>query len=110
MAEKTIMLVCAGGMSSSLLVKHMQDAAADAHLHYRIFATGVQSAPDKYAKFHPAVVLVGPQVRFVIDRFRVAMPDVPVQMINMHSYGVMDGPVVLRTARELMGDVPAAEN
>lgn len=95
-------------MSSSLLVKHMQDAAVAKHLKYSIFATGVSSAPDKFARRHPSVLLIGPQVRFVYDRFCATFP-IPVQVIDMHDYGVMDGPKVLHTAMALMGDLPSTE-
>ena len=39
MAEKTIMLCCAAGMSTSLLVSKMQASAKEQGLDYEIFAT-----------------------------------------------------------------------
>ncbi|MGM9904871.1 PTS sugar transporter subunit IIB, partial [Lactobacillus sp.] len=38
MAEKTIMLCCSAGMSTSMLVKKMQEAAKKDGLDYEIFA------------------------------------------------------------------------
>ncbi|WP_127848346.1 PTS sugar transporter subunit IIB [Lacticaseibacillus hulanensis] len=100
---KTIMLVCAGGFSSSLLVKHMQDAAKDEGRDYTIFATSVYAATDEYPRRHPDVLLIGPQVRFESEKLTKALP-IPVQVIDMHDYGTMNGPAVLAVAEELMGD------
>ena len=47
MAKKTIMLVCAAGMSTSMLVKKMEDAAAKEGVDAKIFATSTADAHDK---------------------------------------------------------------
>lgn len=39
MADKTIMLACSAGMSTSLLVSKMQNAAKEKGKDYKIFAT-----------------------------------------------------------------------
>lgn len=44
MAEKTIMLCCAAGMSTSLLVSKMQASAKEQGLDYEIFATAASDA------------------------------------------------------------------
>ncbi|WP_373852595.1 PTS sugar transporter subunit IIB, partial [Tetragenococcus halophilus] len=47
MAEKTIMLVCSAGMSTSLLVTKMQKAADDKGLDAEIFACSSSEADQK---------------------------------------------------------------
>ena len=47
MAEKTIMLICSAGMSTSLLVTKMQKAAEEIGLDYKIFATSATEADSK---------------------------------------------------------------
>lgn len=49
MAEKTIMLCCAAGMSTSLLVSKMQASAKEQGLDYEIFATAASDADQKLA-------------------------------------------------------------
>ncbi len=47
MAEKTIMLCCAAGMSTSLLVSKMQKAAEANGINAEIFATSAADADAK---------------------------------------------------------------
>lgn len=53
MAEKTIMLVCAAGMSTSLLVSKMQKAAAADKIDVEIFATSASDADNELDKKTP---------------------------------------------------------
>lgn len=91
---KTIMLACAGGMSSSLLVTRMKKAMVKRNLEYNIFATGVDAIPDDYRKSHPAVILIGPQVNYMLAKVKEEV-DVPVEVIVSKNYGLMDGDKVL---------------
>ena len=59
----TIRLFCAGGMSTSLLVTKMRQAAADAGVEADIEAHGVGSI-DRRVDEHTDVVLLGPQVGY----------------------------------------------
>lgn len=101
MAEKTIMLVCSAGMSTSLLVSKMQKAAEKDGKDYNIFATAAADADNKIASEHPDVLMLGPQVRFMLDDFKKRV-DIPVDVINMQDYGMMNGEKVLNTAVGMM--------
>ena len=86
-----IYLVCNAGMSTSILVKKMQEAAAAKSLsdvHIEAFSVEVldQRAADA------DVVLLGP----VAGRC-------PVEVINMQDYGMIRGDKVLAKALQLMG-------
>lgn len=104
MAEKTIMLVCSAGMSTSLLVTKMQQAATDKGVDAEIFAVSTSEAPDQAAKKEIDVVLLGPQVRFMKKQFEETFgpQGIPVEVINMSDYGMMNGENVLNSAIELM--------
>lgn len=99
---KKIVLLCAAGMSTSLLVTRMQAAAADAGFACEISAHSVFEA----SRYIPTsdVVLVGPQVRYEIDRLRRENPGKVIEPIDMTAYGMVDGAGVLRQARALMTD------
>ena len=103
MAEnpKTIMLVCAAGMSTSMLVRKMIDAAEQTKANVKIFAASAADAKDKLAAEHPDVLLLGPQVRYLEGDFKAAL-SIPVAVINMSDYGLMKGDRVLQTALDLM--------
>lgn len=102
MAEKTIMLVCAAGMSTSLLVSKMQKAATAQGVDAEIFATGASDADNKLAEKHPDVLMLGPQVRFMESEFKGKL-DIPVEVINMQDYGMMNGEKVLAEALKTIG-------
>ena len=65
MEKKVIMLACAAGMSTSLLVSKMQKAATEKGFDAEIFAVAAAEAQDYVEKQHVDVVLLGPQVRFM---------------------------------------------
>ena len=87
-------------MSTSLLVTRMQAAATDAGFECDISAHSVFEA----SRFVPTadVVLVGPQVRYEIDRLRKENPGKVIEPIDMTAYGMVDGAGVLRQARSLI--------
>ena len=59
---KKIVLLCAAGMSTSILVKKMQEAAKADSFDCEIAAYPTSEAKDKAADAD--VILLGPQVRF----------------------------------------------
>lgn len=100
---KTIMLVCAAGMSTSLLVTKMQKAAEEQDLEREIFAVSATEADDILDSRKIDVLLLGPQVRFMLDQFKEKVADkgIPVDSIPMSDYGMMNGPKVLELAERL---------
>ncbi|WP_125702428.1 PTS sugar transporter subunit IIB [Lacticaseibacillus daqingensis] len=97
MAEKTIMLVCSAGMSTSLLVSKMQKAAAADGVDAEIFATASSDADHMLAEKHPDILMLGPQVRYMLSQFQKKV-EIPVEVINMQDYGMMNGEKVLKEA------------
>ncbi|WP_179394056.1 PTS sugar transporter subunit IIB [Lacticaseibacillus absianus] len=97
MAEKTIMLVCSAGMSTSLLVSKMQKAAAAEGVDAEIFATASSDADHMLGEKHPDILMLGPQVRYMLGQFQKKV-DIPVEVINMQDYGMMNGEKVLKEA------------
>lgn len=101
--KKTIMLFCSAGMSTSLLVKRMQEAADAQDLDYNIFA--VAQAEYKQRMKEADIVLLGPQVRFLLSdaKKHAEQYDIPVDTIDMVAYGMVDGKAVLKQAMDLLG-------
>ena len=103
MTKVTIMLACAAGMSTSLLVTKMQAAADEKGLDAEIFAVPAPEVDDILSE--KKVLLLGPQVRYLLDQFteKLAQKNIPVGVIPMVDYGMMNGPQVLALAEELIG-------
>ncbi|MDN6852771.1 MAG: PTS sugar transporter subunit IIB, partial [Tetragenococcus koreensis] len=60
MAQKTIMLVCSAGMSTSLLVTKMQKAAEEQGVDTDIFAVSSSEADTQLENKDVDVLLLGP--------------------------------------------------
>lgn len=105
MATKTIMLACAAGMSTSMLVSKMQSAASAQGKDYDIFATSTSDVDNALAQRHPDVLLLGPQVAYLKNEVKAKTDaaGVPMDIINMMDYGMMKGDNVLPTAEKIMG-------
>ena len=100
---KTIMLVCNAGMSTSLLVTKMEKAAEDKGVEATIFAVPVSEVEDEMSSKEIDVLLVGPQVRFMLDEYKAKFePKTKVADINMVDYGTMNGEKVFETALHLL--------
>ena len=97
-----ILLCCAAGMSTSLLVTKMQKAAADQGIECKIWA---ESADQAKSQMDTAdVVLLGPQVRYLLGQFKKLGEDkgIPVDAIDPVHYGICNGPEVLKSALALI--------
>ncbi len=104
MAKKTIMLVCSAGMSTSLLVTKMQKAAEEQGIDAEIFAVATSDFEKNLEEKDLDVVLLGPQVRFMKGQFeeKTAEKNIPLEVINMADYGMMNGANVLKQALTLI--------
>lgn len=97
---KTIVMFCSTGVSTALLVNKMKQAAKDMKADYNIEAFALNEA-DKHAG-EADVILVGPQVRFALEKLRKQYPDTPVEAIDVKDYGMMNGKAVIEQAEKLM--------
>jgi PTS system cellobiose-specific IIB component len=93
-----ILLVCAAGMSTSLLVTKMQKASQENGANDEIFACSV----DELEEFidHYEVILIGPQIRYkakVIGEM-ATKKNKGFAIIDTVSYGMVDGKKVLAQA------------
>lgn len=105
MSDKRILLVCAAGMSTSLLVTKMQEAAKNQGKDYDIWAISAQELDATLSQKHPDVVLLGPQVRYMEAEIKpkVQATGAPLSTIDMRDYGMMNGANVLAYAEKLIG-------
>ena len=96
---KNILLVCAAGMSTSLLVNKMKAAANDRGLEIEINALPVSECSTVIDKVD--IVLLGPQVRFQKPQVDALVNGrIPVEVIDMRLYGTMNGKAILEQVIE----------
>ena len=96
-----VLLVCATGMSTSLLVNRMKETAETKEIEFQIEAHPVGQI-EKYGEAAD-VILLGPQVRYELKNVKKMFLDKPAEIINMQDYGTMNGAKVLDTALKLGG-------
>ncbi|MDE6376467.1 MAG: PTS sugar transporter subunit IIB [Ligilactobacillus sp.] len=105
MAEKIIMLACSAGMSTSMLVAKMQEEAKNRGKDYEIFAKSVADIDHQFETEKPDVLMLGPQVAYMKAdvQKKCDAASVPMEVINMTDYGMMNGKNVLDEAEKIMG-------
>lgn len=98
---KKILLVCAAGMSTSMLVSKMKESAVKKGIEVDINAMAASEASKVIDSVD--IVLLGPQVRYQLKSIEdMAKGRIPVKVIDMLSYGKMDGEAVLNDALALI--------
>ncbi|ERK29718.1 PTS sugar transporter subunit IIB [Clostridium intestinale] len=98
---KKILLVCAAGMSTSMLVNKMRESAEEKNIDVSIAALSVSEASTSVDTVD--VVLLGPQVRYQLKSIEeIVKGRIPVKVIDIVLYGRMDGKAVLEYALELI--------
>lgn len=100
--SKKITLFCAAGMSTSLLVSKMKEEAAKNGWDYEIAAYSLTESAQQGPLAD--VILLGPQVRYAVNKMKADFPDKPVASIEMRDYGMMNGKAVLAVARKYLGE------
>ncbi|MDD9157198.1 PTS sugar transporter subunit IIB [Aliivibrio sp. S4TY2] len=100
---KKILLLCAAGMSTSMVVKKMRESAELQGLEIHIEAHGVETIQDYLAEYD--LFLLGPQIRFKKDELQKLADEVnkKVEVIDMMDYGMMKGDKILKGALVLLG-------
>lgn len=97
-----ILLCCAAGMSTSLLVTKMEKAAAEIGFECKIWAESADSVKNHIDTAD--VLLLGPQVRYLLGNMKKLGDEkgIPVDAINPVHYGTCNGAEVLKFARKLV--------
>ncbi|WP_039057191.1 PTS sugar transporter subunit IIB [Enterobacter sp. Bisph1] len=96
MEKKHIYLFCSAGMSTSLLVSKMRTQAEKYDVPVIIEAFSESLASEKGPQAD--VVLLGPQIAWMLEDIRRLLPNKPVEVIDSALYGKVDGLGVLKAA------------
>lgn len=99
---RKIILLCASGMSTSLLVTQMQKYSEEINYSCEISAFAFAEAKSNCED--ASIILLGPQVRYQLSSIKRAYPNSLVESIDMMAYGMMDGKKVVNHVKEVLGD------
>lgn len=99
---RKIILLCSAGMSTSILVNKMKEAAAAGGYDVEVSAHSVSEA-SRVAQ-DADIILLGPQIRFNLSNVQAQFPEKPVEVIDMRAYGTMNGAAVIDVVKAKLGD------
>ena len=97
-------LFCASGMSTSILVKKIAEAAKEKNIEVSVAAYPESEMVTLLDEID--VALLGPQVRFFLNKAKgLCEPkNIAVDVINSMDYGMMNGAKVLEQAIKMKGN------
>lgn len=96
-----IYLFCNAGMSTSILVNKIQEAANLENIECHVAAFPVTQASLKGKDAD--IILLGPQVGYLLKKVQDECPDKKVILMDMRSYGLMDGKAVFAQVKTNLG-------
>lgn len=96
-----ILLICAGGCSTGLLMKKMEKYWAQQNEPLEIKATGLNNFEEKVIGYD--IVLVGPQIRY---RFKdIQSCGIPCEVIDSLDYGMQNVVNIKKQAERLYSQI-----
>ena len=98
----SILVVCAGGISTSFLVQNVKKAMTLMNIEGEIKARAITDTPTYLNEVD--IVLIAPQAQFLKTRVEemCAKKDIPVGLIDPADYGEMNGEKIINFALSLM--------
>jgi len=93
-----ILLICAGGMSTSILMKKLEKYAAAHDIELEILARGMNDYDDVYPKFD--IILLGPQVSYQKSTIE-SNTKKPVAVIAPYDYAIGNAENIFKQVKKL---------
>ncbi|SJZ76681.1 PTS sugar transporter subunit IIB [Anaerorhabdus furcosa] len=94
-----VLLICSMGASTGALCEKIKKAADQQNYDINIWATSLATANDEIEKSD--IILLGPQIRYMLKKIVEAADGRPVEAIDMATYGMMDGEAVFNKVKEM---------
>lgn len=97
-----ILLCCAAGMSTSMLVQRMEKYAAQNNIEVSINAIAFDEFSDEIQSYD--CCLLGPQIKYKLAEFKAIAEtyNKPVAVINTMDYGMMNAEKILNEALKII--------
>ncbi|SHI03340.1 PTS sugar transporter subunit IIB [Clostridium intestinale] len=96
-----ILLVCAGGMSTSILMKKMESYWKEAGEELEIKAVGLADYQDVYTQYD--IVMMGPQVSYRLKEVK-ENTGLPCAQIESFDYAIANCPNIMKLAKKLYSE------
>lgn len=96
-----VLLVCAAGMSTSILMKKLEKYAAEQGIDFEITARGI-AAYEEVCKDYDCI-LMGPQISYQKDKI-AASSGLPVSVIPPQDYGMANCPNIFKIIDSMLNN------
>lgn len=98
-----ILLVCAGGMSSSIIVKTLEKEAEKNGVKLEVTAVGSQEFQEEIKNNYEAA-MVAPQIRYLFDHLKKFADEegVRCEVIQPQGYSPLGGPKLFKQLQDLL--------
>lgn len=97
-----VLLVCAGGFSTGLLMKKMKNYWEEQGIDLVIEATSVRVCDEVSDNYE--VVLIGPQVGYQLDNIK-ERTGLPCAIIPSMDYGIGNCPNIMKLVKEMYEEI-----
>lgn len=97
-----VLLVCAAGMSTSMLMRKMEGYAQENGIELEVDARSFAELKNPKASGYDCI-LVGPQISYQKDKIVKKADDLPVEVIPMKDYGRQNCPAIFELIHSLIG-------
>ena len=94
-----IMLICAGGVSTGMLMKKMEKWAQEKEISFEVKAYGINSYEDKYQDYD--CILLGPQIAYKLEEIKNTV-NIPVDQIAPLDYAMGNVENVMKLVDKLL--------
>ena len=96
--ERKVLLICAGGMSTGILMKKMEKYAEDKGIELKIDAVGMSAYGDSYKNYD--VILLGPQVSYKKEEI-AQVTQMPIAVIAAYDYAIGNVDNIMKQVDEI---------
>ena len=96
-----ILLICANGLSTSILMNKMQKWGKEKNIELEVRAVPMSEYLNVYKNFD--CILIGPQISYQYNEIKANAIDVPVEKISPMDYGMSNVENIMKQVKACVG-------
>ena len=96
-----ILLICANGLSTSILMNKMQKWGKEKNIELEVRAVPMSEYLNVYKNFD--CILIGPQISYQYNEIKANAIDVPVEKISPMEYGMSNVENIMKQVKACLG-------
>ena len=96
-----ILLICANGLSTSILMNKMQKWGKEKNIELEVRAVPMSEYLNVYKNFD--CILIGPQISYQYNEIKANAIDVPVEKISTMDYGMSNVENIMKQVKACLG-------